>query len=188
MELVQRQMRVVYVAYAADVELILGSSSGSVGHTDNRIQVARQQAVFSLTINWKQIWVGTGSAGQHGCAVIGADLRTTEAAAAGTEVVHGLIVAVVDAAGRPNTDLRIVGEAGSGHRELPNMVGTVRVVGVGDSDANGVGRNKDVLRQEPAIGLRSNCARMSPSLLLAHAVPGMPLRQSVLPRIAGPQV
>src|SRR5664280_576512 len=75
-----------------------------------------------------------------------------EAAAARTEVVLGLVVAVVDAAGRPNADLRIVGEAVTGHRELPNVPGTIGVVGVGNSDAGRVWRTKDILRQEPAVG------------------------------------
>src|ERR1035438_823727 len=43
-ELIQRQMRVVHIAYAADIELVLGSSSRGVRHTENGIQVAGQQA------------------------------------------------------------------------------------------------------------------------------------------------
>src|SRR5664280_1534337 len=152
MELVQRQMRGVHIGYAADIELILGSSSGRVRRTENGIKVAGQQAVLSIAQLNANLGRG-GSAGQQGCTVISADLRTTEAAAAGTEVVLGLVVAVVDAAGRPNTDFRVVGEAATRYRELPNMVGTIGVVSVGDRDANGVWRSKDVLRQEPAMGL-----------------------------------
>src|SRR5208282_4839729 len=108
---IERQVRIVHVANAANKELVL--ARGRIG---GRILIGRQQAVFAAGVLVANL-LGRRIAGQELCTVVNAGQGTDEAAAADTKIILGLSIVR-----GPDSPLRIIGESIAGDPELIEIV------------------------------------------------------------------